>query len=45
MTISPWNFISPIPERLEGLAELALDLRWSWSHTSDPLWELIAQNP
>jgi len=41
MTLFPCNFISPIPERLEGLAELAMDLRWSWSHTSDPLWERI----
>ena len=41
MAISPLYFISPIPDRLEGLAELAIDLRWSWSHTSDPLWERI----
>jgi len=26
---------------LSGLAEVALDLRWSWSHASDPLWERI----
>ncbi len=29
MAISPWNFISAIPEELDGLAELAVDLRWS----------------
>lgn len=41
MAISPYNFIPPIPERLEGLAELATDLRWSWSHSADVLWERI----
>ena len=41
MAISSWNFISPIPEELDGPAELAVDLRRSWSHTSDPLWERI----
>jgi len=30
-----------MPEGLEGLTELALNLRWSWSHTADPLWEYI----
>lgn len=27
-----------LPEPLEGLVELALDLRWSWHHASDVLW-------
>jgi starch phosphorylase len=31
----------PLPAGLEGLRELALDIRWSWSHGSDRLWELL----
>jgi glycogen phosphorylase len=42
MTISPYYLIHPLPEALEGLAELALDLRWSWSHSADVLWEHMA---
>ena len=42
MTISPYYLIPPLPEGLEGLAELALDLRWSWSHSADVLWEHMA---
>ena len=30
-----------LPIKLEILAEFALDLRWTWSHASDALWELI----
>jgi starch phosphorylase len=30
-----------LPERLDALADLALDLRWSWSHATDTLWERI----
>jgi CheY-like chemotaxis protein len=26
---------------LELLAELALDLRWTWSHASDALWQTL----
>ncbi|MBI2860089.1 MAG: alpha-glucan family phosphorylase [Chloroflexi bacterium] len=33
--------LPPMPAGLEGLAELALDLRWSWSHATDRLWEHI----
>jgi glycogen phosphorylase len=35
---------NPIPEgleELEGLSELATDLRWTWSHFSDRLWEFL----
>ena len=32
-------FNRPLPPGLEGLADLALDLRWTWSHFSDRLWE------
>ena len=34
-------FNRPLPPGLEGLADLALDLRWTWSHFSDRLWELL----
>jgi len=27
-----------LPEGLEGLTELALDARWTWSHAGDALW-------
>jgi starch phosphorylase len=31
----------PLPESLHGLGELALDLRWSWNHSADALWEAV----
>ena len=31
-----------LPEELEVLIELALDLRWTWSHAGDALWQTIA---
>jgi glycogen phosphorylase len=34
-------FHRPLPPELEGLAELALDLRWTWSHATDRLWESL----
>ena len=33
--------IRDLPAGLEALAELALDLRWTWSHEADALWERI----
>uniref|UniRef100_UPI003F4948CF DUF3417 domain-containing protein n=1 Tax=Cupriavidus necator TaxID=106590 RepID=UPI003F4948CF len=30
-----------LPERLSALTELALDLRWTWSHALDALWQTI----
>ncbi len=41
MTVSAYYLIPPLPERLSGLAEMGLDLRWSWSHSADVLWERI----
>lgn len=41
MAISNYYLIPPLPEGLEGLAEAGLDLRWSWSHATDTLWERI----
>ncbi|HGX91962.1 MAG TPA: alpha-glucan family phosphorylase, partial [Candidatus Tenderia sp.] len=31
-----------LPESLQGLATLALDLRWSWHHGADALWRQVA---
>ena len=36
--------ISPrydLPRKLVALAELALDLRWTWSHAGDALWRMV----
>lgn len=33
--------IRDLPAGLEALTELALDLRWTWSHEADALWEEI----
>jgi len=30
-----------LPEQLQGLATLALDLRWSWHHGADELWRAV----
>jgi len=41
MTV-PSNYLLPtFPKRLEGLIELALDLRWSWNHAADKLWQYV----
>jgi len=31
-----------LPTGLEGLHELALDLRWTWSHAGDALWRALS---
>jgi starch phosphorylase len=31
----------PLPEAISALQELALDLRWTWSHEADSLWEHV----
>src|SRR5208337_5316003 len=41
MTVSRNYLLPSLPEGLEGLAELALDLRWSWNHVAGRLWEYI----
>jgi starch phosphorylase len=41
MTVSGYYLLPPLPEGLESLAELALDLRWSWNHAADRLWKYI----
>ncbi len=30
-----------LPPEISGLAELAMDMRWSWSHGSDRLWRRV----
>ncbi|MCS6978317.1 MAG: DUF3417 domain-containing protein, partial [Gemmatales bacterium] len=31
-----------LPEELQVLTDLALDLRWTWSHGGDALWEMVS---
>jgi starch phosphorylase len=38
--VQPW--LRQLPEALQGLATLALDLRWTWSHAADRLWQNLA---
>lgn len=42
MTIAPCYLLPPLPEPLTGLADLALDLRWSWNHATDALWRQMS---
>ncbi len=42
MAIPAYYFLPPMPQGLEGLTELALDLRWSWNHAADRIWREIA---
>ena len=37
----PHPFLRPLPAGMEGLVELSLDLRWTWSHAADRLWQQI----
>ena len=37
----PYSLMHPDLEGIDSLAELALDMRWSWSHTSDELWQQL----
>ncbi|MDO8491364.1 MAG: alpha-glucan family phosphorylase [Dehalococcoidia bacterium] len=41
MSTPAYYLVPPLPQGLESLVELALDMRWSWSHTTDRLWEHI----
>ncbi|MGE0824852.1 MAG: alpha-glucan family phosphorylase [Candidatus Binatia bacterium] len=37
------NFLlRELPEKLKALPDLALDLRWTWSHAGDELWRRIS---
>jgi glycogen phosphorylase len=31
-----------VPEQLQGLVDLALDVRWTWSHSADMLWARLS---
>jgi glycogen phosphorylase len=37
--IGPHPLLGSLPTALVALADLACDLRWSWNHATDPLWE------
>jgi len=38
----PTRYLLPLmPADLEGLADLALDMHWSWSHSADAIWSRI----
>ncbi len=38
----PYHFVPrPLPDAVSGLATLALDMRWSWNHSADSLWEMV----
>jgi glycogen phosphorylase len=36
-----WSLLPTDVEGLESLAELALDLRWSWNHAADEVWRQL----
>ena len=31
----------PLPPGLEALTDLALDMRWTWNHSTDSLWRML----
>lgn len=41
MSNHPLVMLRRLPDELEPLAELALDVRWTWDHTSDKLWTML----
>jgi starch phosphorylase len=36
-----YNFLPTEIEGFDSLAELALDMRWSWNHATDELWRQL----
>jgi glycogen phosphorylase len=42
MTAQPRYALPTVPETLKGLVDLALDMRWSWSHAADEVWQRLA---
>jgi starch phosphorylase len=38
---SIYNFLPTDVEGFDSLAELALDMRWSWNHTTDEVWRQL----
>ncbi len=42
-TSSPVLILLPTDfEGIEALADLALDVRWSWNHAADQIWKQLA---
>ncbi len=41
MSPQPRYAVPTVPDALKGLLELALDMRWSWSHYGDEVWEKL----
>lgn len=39
---TPPNNLRPMPPGLEALPVLAMNLRWTWSHAADRLWQALA---
>ncbi len=42
MNPSPAPILPSVPEPLQGLVELALDVRWAWSHSADVIWARLS---
>jgi starch phosphorylase len=42
MNPSPVPALPTVPEPLRGLVDLALDVRWAWSHSADEIWRKLA---
>lgn len=42
MSFQTHPFLRRLPDGLADLAELSLDLRWTWNHAADRLWEALA---
>ena len=36
-----YNFLPTEIEGFDSLAELALDMRWSWNHATDKVWRQL----
>ncbi len=41
MNPSPYELRPDLPPELDDLRLLALDLRWSWNHVADKLWQCV----
>ena len=42
MNPSPAPVLPSVPEPLRGLIDLALDVRWAWSHSADVIWKQLS---
>ncbi|MGB8489935.1 MAG: DUF3417 domain-containing protein, partial [Bacteroidales bacterium] len=36
-----YSFLPPDLEKVDSIAELALDMRWSWNHEADEVWRQL----